>query len=119
MTDRHLRLVTGQQLRDQGAADVVHADHAVHRRARKHIERALDELIQESRPFNADDVRALLPADVEPHSPNLFSALFTAYRRRGRIQQVDWCISNRPSRHAGPLRVWIGAHPLTSGDDAA
>lgn len=100
---------TGSQLRDQGIADVLDADHAVNRGVREHVEHVLDELIESGRPFCADDVHRLLPQDVQPHSPHLIPALFRTYAVREQIRQVGWATSTRPTRHAGVVRMWIGA----------
>lgn len=100
---------TGEQLRDQGIADVLDADDAVHRGAREHIARALEELIGRGRPFTSDDVHELLPEDVQPHSPNLLPAVVRAFRGAKRIEQVGWSTSTRPTRHAGVIRQWIGS----------
>lgn len=104
--------LTGEQLRDRGIANVLDADNAVHRGVRELIERTLDRLIDQGSPFTADDVHALLPEDAQPHSSNLLPAAFRTYRVAGLITQVGWSTSTRPTRHAGVVRMWIGAeHP--------
>lgn len=100
---------TGSQLRDEGINAVLDADVAPHRGCREHIERVLDELIAAGHPFCADDVHKLLPEDMQPHSPYLIPALFRVYRTREQIRQVGWATSTRPTRHAGVVRMWVGA----------
>jgi hypothetical protein len=105
---------TGAQLRDEGMAAVIAADHTPHRDVRKHLETVLDQLIRERRPFTADDVHARLTSDVPRYSPNLLSAIFNAYGRAGRMTHIGWASSDRPTRHRGALRVWIGGTLVTS-----
>lgn len=101
---------SGEQLRDQGMADVLDADTAVNRDVREHIDRAIDQLIAAGGPFTADHVYVLLPTDIQPHSPNLFGAAFHARRRAGDIACIGVVTSGRSSRRAGMQRQWIASH---------
>lgn len=105
--------LTGAELRDQGVADAIAADTAVHRGLRTDIEAILDTLAQSGQVFTADDIRRFLPADVRDRiPPNLLPAVVRTASMRGEIEHIGWGISIRSSRHAGPVRRWIGAgHP--------
>jgi len=100
---------TGQQLRDQGQAEVIAADTAVHRMAGTHIRAAIDQLAAKGEPFTAEDVRKLLPEEVRPHSDNLLPAYIGGAAGAGRITAVGWATCTRPERRGGPMRRWIGA----------
>lgn len=99
---------TGTQLRDAGIADAIAADAAVHRDFRHYVDVALAGAIAAGSPFDADDVRSRLPEDVAARmTPALLGAVMQHARRDGRIAQLGWRTSSRPSRHAGALRLWI------------
>ena len=100
---------TGEELREQGMADVIAADTSVTRGCGEAIKAAILELAAEGAPFSADDVRAR--ADVEPHSPNLFGAYFGSASRAGVIEPVGLCKPSRSSRHASRNFMWQGATP--------
>ncbi len=57
-------------------------------------------------PFSADDCRDLVPA---PSSPNQVGARFRSAYTAGRIRPVGFALSRSRSRHAGVLRLWVGA----------
>lgn len=102
---------TGEQRRDQGAASVLAASTAAHRRLyREHAERAIAAFIWENYSFTADDVHNEIPDDIRPHSPNVLPGVILAAVKRGAIRHVGWRKSTRPSRHAATLRVWKGAN---------
>lgn len=105
----------GKALRDDGQSAVIAADTAVHRGAGDHIRDALDHLIKTGYQFTADDVRALLPADVEPHSPNLLPAIMGGYAQAGRITAIGMCRPTRASRRHSRNLVWVRAE---AGDAA-
>lgn len=65
----------------------------------------LDELIEGGKPFTSEDVRLITgPAP----SNGSFGGLILRAARAGRIRHVGYERSNRPARHSGLLRVWIG-----------
>lgn len=100
---------TGGQLRDEGVTAAIAADTAAHRGHRDAIEQALDELITSGRAFTADDIRSRLPAEVQERiPPPLLPAVLRAACQRGLIRHVGWASSTRATRHAGPLRRWVG-----------
>ncbi|QLF83885.1 hypothetical protein SEA_MOOSEHEAD_44 [Gordonia phage Moosehead] len=100
-------LTTGRALRDAGTSAVVAADTAVHRGYADHVRDALDELIAAGVSFNADDVRALIPNGVEPHSPNLLPAIIGGYAAAGRIRAVGLVRPARASRRHSRNLVWV------------
>ncbi len=57
-------------------------------------------------PFTADDVRELIPT---PNHPNRTGARFHAANQAGVIRPVGFALSRSRSRHAGVLRLWVGA----------
>src|SRR5690625_516855 len=101
-------MTTGTQLRDQGQADVLAADAAIHRGVTEDINAAIADLISEGREFTADDIRERLPADFDPHSDNLLPAVIGSLAARDRIRAVGHRRCTRPSRRAGWMRIWAG-----------
>lgn len=111
-SDRHLPS-TGAQLRDQGCADVLAADVAVHRNYGALVRAALDTLTASGQPFTAEDVRHAVTAldpHAAPHSPNVLPAIISRAATAGRIQAVGMVKATRRSRHGSHNRVWIGAN---------
>ena len=98
---------TGEQLRDDGYRAVLAAGTAPHRTYKQHAQDVLDDLIAAGRPFTASTVHELIPADVQPHSPNLLPALIGSAAARRRIRSVGWINSDRPSRHCSRVRLWV------------
>ncbi|OOL30442.1 hypothetical protein GQ85_19850 [Rhodococcus rhodochrous] len=68
---------------------------------------ALEACIAGHVPFSADTVRALIPAGLEAHHPNVLPALFGAYSRTHRITAIDYVRPGRKSRHGNPNRLWV------------
>jgi len=97
---------TGPTLRDQGQDAVLAADTAVHRGFAEHVHDAVDQLIAAGQVFDAEDIRALVPEGVEPHSPNLLPAILGSLAARDRIRAVGHRRCTRPSRRAGWMRIW-------------
>lgn len=98
-----------ERRRDRGTAAVIAAANTVHRSAKSYLIEAIQRRAESGLPFTSDDLQADLPADVEPHSPNLLPALINGASRRGLIRMHGLAHSTRPSRHAGRVCVWIGA----------
>ena len=101
-------MTTGTQLRGQGQADVLAADVAAHRGYAEHVHDAVDQLVAAGVHFDAEDVRALVPEGVEPHSPNLLPAILGSMAANDRIRAVGHRRCTRPSRRAGWMRIWAG-----------
>lgn len=102
--------LTGAELRDRGHEATLDADAAVHRGFREHVEAALDQLAAAGAVFTADDVRRRLPRDVEQRiGPALVGAVVRVYANRGVIRACGWAPSERPGRHRGAHRQWIGS----------
>lgn len=76
---------------------------------REHAIAALDHLTAKGAPFNADDVRALIPSGLVPHSPNVIGAIIGGRASAGRILPVGEYNSPRKSRHASRNRMWRAA----------
>lgn len=102
---------TGESLRAEGQSAVIAADTAIHRNAGEAIRDALDWCIAVGQPFTAEDVRALLPTNVEPHSPNLLPAIMGGYASSGRITAVGMCKPTRPSRRHSRNLIWQPTKP--------
>lgn len=68
---------------------------------------ALEACIAGAVPFSADTVRALIPAGLEAHHPNVLPALIGAYSRGRRITAVDYVRPGRKSRHGNLNRLWV------------
>ena len=105
----HPESPTGQQLKEQGQADVIAADMAIHRMAGVHIRAAIDALADKGKEFTAEDVRKELPKEFRAHSDNLLPAYIGGAAHAGRIKAVGWDTCTRPERRGGPMRKWIGA----------
>ena len=101
-------MTTGTDLRDQGQADVIAADAAIHRGVTEHINAAIADLIAEGQEFTAEDIRDRLPEDARPHSDNLLPAVIGSMAARRKIRRVGERRCTRPSRRAGWMRVWTG-----------
>lgn len=76
---------------------------------RAHAVAALDFLMSFPDPFNADDVRALIPEDLTPHSPNVIGAIIGGRAAAGQIFPVGDYNSPRKTRHASRNRMWRAA----------
>lgn len=99
----------GRARRDRGVAEVLAAGTAPHRSAKDVLARIIVDLARSGRPFTAEGVRRMLPADVEPpHSVNTIPALFRAASQRGLIRPTGMQCATRASRHGGYNRVWMG-----------
>lgn len=91
----------GQQRRDDAFAVLqAHRQFYIRRACRT----LLSILLRQGK-ATADDVRAVM--HLPPHiNPNLFGAAFGQLSRKKLIQAVGFTTSARPSRHAGPNRIW-------------
>ncbi|GAA2773605.1 hypothetical protein [Saccharopolyspora taberi] len=102
-------MTTGEQLQLAGVEANLAAATAPHRSDFLHYaEIALAELIAEGNEFDAEDVRKRIPADVQPHSPNVLPSLFSRAARAGLITYVGNRRATRRSRHAGRISRWTG-----------
>jgi len=101
-------MTTGTDLRDQGQADVIAADAAIHRGVTEDINAVIADLIAEGQEFTAEDIRDRLPEDARPHSDNLLPAVIGSLAARRKIRRVGERRCTRPSRRAGWMRVWTG-----------
>ena len=100
---------TGAQLRDQGHADVLAADVAIHRDFAALISEAVDMFAKVGKDFDAEAVRRYVTGvypDARPHSPNVYGATLGGLAAAGRIEAVGYRSSTRPSSRARVLRVW-------------
>lgn len=100
--------MNGIELRAEGTDATIAADVAPHRMAGPHIKAAIAELAQSGRTFDADDVRALLPEGVVPHSPNLLPAHMGAAAAKGLIVPVGLTRTRRASRRSSRNLLWVG-----------
>lgn len=66
---------------------------------------AIDYLAALDYPFSADHVAALVP---EPDHPCRWGARFHAAVRAGVVVPIGYTLSNRPSRHRGVQRLYVG-----------
>ena len=69
---------------------------------------AIKALAAEGREFTAEDVRHLAGS---PTRANAFGSRFLSAARKGLIRKVGYRNSTRPSLHAHPVAVWVGAKP--------
>ena len=76
---------------------------------RAHAIAAMDYLESLSDVFSADDVRALIPGHLAPHSPNVIGAIIGGRASAGRIVAVGEYSSPRKTRHASRNRMWRAA----------
>ena len=97
---------TGPALRDQGIADVLAADTAVHRDYASLIREAVDAIGGD---LTSDDVRAWIEATypgVEPHSPNVIGGTLQRMAEARRLRPVGYRPSSRPGARHRIIRVW-------------
>ena len=88
------------------ATDAYHAQFAVHRDWGDYADEAIKRLVKKGKPFTADDVRRLIPDEVQPSTPNAYGGLFQAWRKAGWIEPVGWAVSKHTKRRHGSHRVW-------------
>lgn len=71
------------------------------------IKAAIDKVLAEGRPFDADEIHQHLPADtaawLDAH-PQVLGGYVQSIAQAGRIRHVGWTDSNR--RPGRPQRVW-------------
>lgn len=96
----------GERLRDAGQARVIDNSPAAYKAA---AVAAIDLLIACRQAFTADEVHALIPGDLTPHSPNVVPALIGARARTGRIRSLGRARTTKSSRHASKNNVWRAA----------
>jgi hypothetical protein len=104
-------LADGEQLREVGMAS---ADAAAAEAWKLRVEDAIAECARRTGldgplPFTAEDVRPLAGDPPEGTSPNAMGARFMAAARRGQIRKVGYRNGARPSLHAHPIAIWVGA----------
>ena len=98
----------GQQLRDQGHADVLAADSAVHRGYGDHLREAVQTLAHIGDVFSTDDARDLIPDGMEPHHCNVVGAVFRELALAEVIWPVGYVESRRPNARGRAVRLWVG-----------
>lgn len=116
-------MTTGEQLKQQGAAETMAADYAIGRDVGPHLRKIITELAAALPEFTADDVWTHLYESTDPasvhaldqikHRHNLLPAHFNAAARAGEITHTGrYMKAQRRLRRAGVIGVW------TRGDAA-
>lgn len=67
---------------------------------------AIEEFAASGDEFTALEIRDIVG---DPVHPNAFGARFNAAARAGIIRKVGYRNSSRPTLHAHPIAVWVGA----------
>lgn len=98
--------IAGQHLRDEGTARVIDNSPADYKTA---AVAAIDLLIDSRQAFTADEVYALIPVELSPHSPNVVPALLGSRARNGQIVSLGYVKTSRKTRHASKNQVWRAA----------
>lgn len=93
----------GEHLRDEGQARVIDNSPAAYRAA---AIAAIDLLIATRQAFTADEVHALIPGDLTPHSPNVVPAIIGSRARTGQIRSLGRARTTKSSRRASKNNVW-------------
>lgn len=96
----------GSRLRDEGQARVIDNSPAAYRAA---AIAAIDLLIATRQAFTADEVHALIPGDLTPHSPNVVPAIIGSRARTGQIRSLGRARTTKSSRRASKNNVWRAA----------
>ncbi|MDN4174697.1 hypothetical protein QWY28_17175 [Nocardioides sp. SOB77] len=78
------------------------------------IDQAIGFFAQTLQPFSANDIRPLLPADV--NCRGLMGAQFSAAYTRGEIQPVGDLPSHKKNTHCKRINVWISASVVDLDD---
>lgn len=86
--------------------DAYHAQFAAHRSWGDYADEAIRHLVKKGAPFTSDDVRALIPEEITPTTPNAYGGLFQAWKKTGWIEPVGWTNSTHKKRRRGVQRVW-------------
>lgn len=98
------QMTIGELLKEQGTRRADQAADAVWKQL---ADAAIDRLAATGQPFTTDDVRELGVPD--PSSPKAWGARMLSAAKSGRIRRVGYQPSRRPSVHAHPVAVWVGA----------
>lgn len=98
------QMTIGELLKEQGTS---RADQAADAMWKQLADAAIDRLAASGKPFTTDDVRELGVPD--PSSPKAWGARMLSAAKSGRIRRVGYQPSRRPSVHAHPVAVWVGA----------
>lgn len=94
---------TGAQLRDEGMARALAAEHEAWK---ERATEAVELLAATGQEFTSDHVRDLAG---EPSRPNAIGGILNGAKRNGIITVVGFAQATRASRHASVMRVWRGA----------
>jgi len=65
----------------------------------------LDLLAKSGMEFSADDITAICGV---PDEPNAIGAMFAQAHKQGLIRPVGTRTGDRPDRHSGSQRIWVG-----------
>ena len=101
--------MTARALADEGTEAVLAADCSVVRDYAPLVREAVDVLGICRVEFDAEMVRAWVEThypDAQPHSPNVYGAVFRELANAGRIVPVGWTEATRPESRGRALRVW-------------
>lgn len=94
----------GEIARDTGAAAVLLSESDAWK---ADVQDRIDVLAATGIAFTVTEVREVVTE--EPEKPQSWGAAFLVARQRGQIVPIGYATSPRTARHAGPVRIWIGA----------
>lgn len=71
------------------------------------VEKRMIFLLRNKRFFTSDDVMIYLnDRNIKTHNNSAIGSVFNRYAKQGYIREAGFVISNRPSRHKAPIRLW-------------
>lgn len=90
--------------KESGMADAL--DHA-NEEWKNAVEKRMNFLVRNKRFFTSDDVMIYLnDRNIKTHNNSAIGSFFNRYAKQGFIREAGFVISNRPSRHKAPIRLW-------------
>lgn len=71
------------------------------------VEKRIRFLMANKRYFTSDDIMIYLTdRNIKTHNNSAIGSFLNKYSNRGYIQEAGFVISQRPSRHKAPIRLW-------------
>ena len=71
------------------------------------VEKRIRFLMANKRYFTSDDIMIYLTdRNIKTHNNSAIGSYLNKYSKRGFIREAGFVISNRPSRHKAPIRLW-------------
>lgn len=94
----------GKELKEKGMEKAIENANADWKDA---VDRRISFLIFNKRYFTSDDVLVYLAdRDIKTHNNSALGGIINRWANQGFISPAGFVVSNRPSRHKAPIRLW-------------